>query len=325
MSALKKIYVAAALTALTAPAFAALTLTGSGAYNLGSASGPGGTAAGQTSCGFVSGQDALSFDGSGASNIGLHAYACDYGNGNGSGIDFGSRASGENTFYAQGIASVIGSISVAENEGFSFYVSAGEVGAFGSTAFSASEFQKSSLTIKLTITDARGVTTTYFDEAWSAEVGAGGNVVSSHSTGAGSLFVDTVETSGAGYFSYGLAGNSYFIDLAEGTYDISYVMTSTASGNVSTTDVCTAVLYGGGGEGVPTAARLAAVAEGPGAGEPFTSYCGAGARSGDPFNDPIARAQDLPPTELPEPMTAGLTLTALLAAAGVRRRRNGKR
>ena len=99
-------------------------------------------------------------------------------------------------------------------------------------------------------------------------------------------------------------------------------MKSVASGNVLTTGICTAYLQGNKNQ--QGAARVAANAEapeGPVTDQPFTSYCGAGARSGAPFPDaePIARA-----VELLEPMTAGRTLTALLAAAGVRRR-NGKR
>jgi len=307
MSAFKKLCLTAALTALTAPAWAALTYTGVGSYNLGSASGPGGTPASTTSCGTLFGQDALEFNGSGINNIGIHAYACDD-----SVTNFGIRSSGENTYYAQGIASVTGLLTVAENDTFSFFINAGEVGAFGNTAFTAGEFQKASLTIKLLID---GVA--YVDEAWSAEVGTGGVITTSHLTGPGSLLVGTTEASGAGYFSYGLAGGFYSVDLAAGDHDISYVMTSIASGNITTTGACTAVIYSGGGqEGVAVRAELAA-AEGPVAGDPFTSYCGAGARSGDPFGDPIARPFI---GELPEPMSAGLALTALLAAAGVRRR-----
>lgn len=309
MPAFKKLCLAAALTALTVPAWAALTYTGTGAYNLGSSSGPGGTVAASSSCGNISGQDTLEFTGSGINNIGIHAYSCDDFLSN-----FGSRSSGENTFFAGGTASINGSLDVGENGSFDFFVNSGEVGAFGSSAFAAGEFQKASLTIKLIID---GVT--YMDEAWSAEVGTGGALTNSHVTGPGSLTVGTAEASGSGYFSYGLAGGFYSIGLTEGSHDISYVMASEASGNIMTTGVCSAVLYGGGG-GQETAARAAnaEAVEGPGAGDPFTSYCGAGARSGDPFNDPIARAQDV--GQLPEPMTAGLALTAMLAAAGARRR-----
>jgi hypothetical protein len=312
MAAFKKIALTAALTALTVPAWAGLTYTGTGSYNLGSASGPGGTVAMSSSCGNISGQDTLEFNGSGVNNIGIHAYSCDDSLSN-----FGSRSSGQNTYYAQGVASVTGSLVVGENDGFSFFVNAGEVGAFGSTAFTAGELQKASLTIKLVIDG-----TTYMDEAWSAEVGTGGAITNSHVSGVDSLLVGTTETSGAGYFSYGLAGGFYSINLAAGTHDISYVMASESFGNILTTGACTAVLYGGGQEAAAREGNAdAVVKEGPGAGDPFTSYCGAGARSGDPFNDPIATPFD---GQLPEPMSASLALTALLAAAGVRRRA-GKR
>lgn len=304
MPALKSLCLTATLAAATLPAWADLTYTGVGSYNLGSSSGPGGTVAAHTRCGNISGQDTLEFTSSGVNSIGLHAYACDDNLSN-----FGSRASGENTYFAQGIASVQGSLSFIGDGAYQFTINPGEVGAFGSSAFTAGEFQKSSMTIKLVIDG-----TTYMDEAWSAEVDAGGVVTSSHTSGT-SLVVQTTEASGSGYFSYGLAGNTYSIDLAAGDHDISYVMTSEASGNILTTTACSAVLYSSGGlDGVP-AENIVAAPGGLVAGDPFTSYCGAGSRSGDPFGDPIARAQPLP-----EPASAGLALAALLTAAGVRRR-----
>ena len=313
MPALNKLALTAALTLATAPAWAALTYTASGNYNLGTPNGPGATTAMSSSCGINSGTDALEFNGSGADNVGIHAYACDD-----STSYFGSRASGENTYYAQGIASVSGLLSIGENDSFSFFINAGEVGAFGSSAFLNGEFQKASLTIKLTINGQ-----VYLDEAWSAEVGEGGAVTKSYDSN-GSLSVGYNINSGSGYYSYGIAGGPFSIDLAKGDYDISYVMTSTASGNVSQTSICTAYLQGNKGqEGVATFAAEVPN-DVPPTGEAFTSYCGAGARSGDPFPgdaEPIARAQATP---LPEPMSAGLALTALLAAAGVRRR-NSKR
>lgn len=305
MSALKNLVLAAALTALAAPAWAELTYTATGSYKLGSSSGLGGTALSPTTCGNNAGQDVLGSDGAGVNNIFIHAYACDD-----SVSSFGSRSSGENTFYALGTATIAGSIDVAEDSGFSFFISAGEVGAFGSTAFGAGEFQKSKLTIKLEID---GVT--YLDEAWSAEILAGGASGTSSYSSNGPETVGFTTDIGAGFFSYGILGGSFFIPLSEGSHDISYVMTSEASGNILTTSACTAFLQSPRNQEGFAAAE---VPEGPGTGEPFAAYCGAGARSGDPFGDPIARA--LPPGELPEPMSAGLALTALLAAAGARRR-----
>lgn len=308
MPPFKTLCLTAALTALTAPAWAALTYTGVGAYNLGSASGPGGTAAASSACGNIAGQDALEFNGSGVNNIGIHAYACDDQLSN-----FGSRSSGENTYFAQGLASITGSLFTPELGGFSFFVNAGEVGAFGSTAFTAGEFQKSRLTIKLIID---GVT--YMDEAWSAEVGAGGTLTNSY-VSSGLLSVGTVSNSGAGYYSYGLSGGPYFIPLTEGDHEISYTMVSEAAGNILSTGVCTAYLQGVRQEAAAALAAVAEVPEGPITDQPFASYCGAGARSGDPFpsGEPIARPFA---GQLPEPMSAGLTLAALAAAAGVRRR-----
>ncbi|KAK6020443.1 PEP-CTERM exosortase interaction domain protein [Ostertagia ostertagi] len=317
MPALNKIALTAALTLLTSPAWAALTYTGTGSYNLGTPSNVGATAAPTTSCGSISGQDALQFTGVNADNIGLHAYACDDNI-----VSFGSRSSGEGTYFVQGIASVLGSLSVGEdNYSFNFYINPGEVGAFGSTGFAAGEFQTSKLTIKLTIDG-----TTYVDEAWSATVGTAGDTSTSGYTSNGTYTVGTNVDSGSGYYSFGLQGGYYSIALGQGDHDISYVMTSEASGSVSNTSICTAYLQGNPRQEATRALVAEVPADGPPTGEAFTSYCGAGARSGDPFpsfdpaNDfgPIARAQAV--EELPEPMTAALTLTALLAAAGVRRR-----
>jgi len=320
-----KIALIAALTALTTPAWAALTYSAAGSYNLGSASGPGISTILPTDCnnsgpGTSTSQDVLEFNGSGINNIGIHAYSC-----NDSGFtSFGSRSSGENTYYAQGVASVSGSLTFAEPGTFSFFISPGEVGAFGSTAFGVNEFQKASLTIKLVITDSTGNSVTYLDEAWSAEVGSGGAITNSYAHN-GSESVGWTSDTGSGYYSYGIAGGGYNIDLLAGNYNISYVMASEASGNILTTGICTAYLQGNKNqEGAATLiAEGGEVPEGPPTGEAFSSYCGAGARSGDPFPaaEAIARAKAV---ELPEPMTAGLALTALLAAAGVRRR-NSKR
>lgn len=290
MARLQKFCLTAALTALTAPAWAGLTYTGSGSYNLGTSSGPGGTAAASSGCGTISGQDAQEFNGAGPNNIGIHAYACDDAVGNA-----GARASGENTYFAQGVSSILGTVGGNDASTFDFIVNAGQIGAFGSTAFVAGEFQRALLTIKLIIDG-----TTYLDEAWSAEVGTGGAITSSY-TSNGPLSVGWTSSTGAGYFSYGIAGGTYAIPLlalpGNADHNISYIMTSEAAGNIVTTTSCIGVLAG-----APNA--------------PFAAICGAGATSGDPNNDPIATATG----QLPEPMTAGLTLTALLAAAGARRR-----
>jgi hypothetical protein len=300
---IKKFCLTAALAAMTVPAWAALTYTASGAYNVGLGS----TAAPTSSCGTLNGQDALAFAGAGDNNIVVHAYACDD-----SVTNFGSRASGDNSFAARGVASIAGTLFTSENENFEFFINPGEVGAFGSTAFQSGEFQKARLTIKLVID---GVT--YLDEAWSAEIGTGGSDINSSYESLGTMSVGSSVMDGAGYYSFGINGGLYSLDLGEGDHDIFYEMISEASGAVSSTSVCTAVLQNGGREEVASAAFAA---EGPVWNQPFTSYCGAGARSGDPLatsTDPIARAQVL---ELPEPMSAGLTLTALLAAFGARRR-----
>lgn len=290
MARLRTFCLTATLAALTLPAWAGLTYTGTGAYNVGTSSGPGGTVIASTGCGTISGQDSQEFNGAGANNIGIHAYACDDGLGNA-----GSRASGENTYFAQGIAAIIGTVGGSDASTFDFIVNPGEVGAFGSTAFLAGEFQRALLSIKLVID---GIT--YLDEAWSAQVGTGGAISNSYVSN-GLLSLGWTSSSGAGYFSYGIAGDSFSIPLlalpGDADHNISYILTSESAGNIISTTSCIGVLAG-----APNA--------------PFGAVCGAGATTGDPNNDPIAT----PNGQLPEPMTAGLTLTALLAALGARRR-----
>lgn len=305
-----KILSLAALTAIAAPAWANLTFTATGSYNLGSASSSGGTAIVPTSCG-LGGQDVLDFPGAGLDNAVVHAYSCDDNQ-----VNFGSRSSGENSFFATGTASVLGTLTTGDNGVFAFTISPGEIGAFGSTAFAAGEFQKAKLSIALMIDGKK-----YIDSVWSAEVGAGGVVTKSYVSNADAgvaLDLDYSFNDGPGFYSYGLFGGDYAVALGDGEHNISYVMTSEASGSVLDTSVCTAYLQGNGRAAARGDGEVGV--EGPPVGEAFTSYCGAGARSGDPFppNVAIARAQDV--EQLPEPMSAGLALTALLAAVGARRR-----
>lgn len=293
------------------PAQAALTLSAAGSYTLGINGGaPGGTASPTTSCG-SSGQDALVFTGSSANNIGIHSYACDF---NGF-ISFGSRASGEGTYYVDATASVSGEITASGGSGLSFFVSGGQVGAFGSASFAPGEYQQSSLSILLVID---GVT--YLNDAWATEVGTTGATTYNETHG-GTLSVGSSgPTIGAGFVSYGINSGSVNIDIADGTYDIAYWMTSMARGNVTGTTGCRGTYYDGGdleiGGEVPMVAFRDQIGDDVDGGEAgFASYCGAGAQSGDPF-PPIARA-----LAVPEPGSIGLVAVALAALGGMARRR----
>lgn len=293
------------------PAQAALVLTGVGSYTLGSNGGPGATASPTTTCGDNNtGQDALEFTGAGANSIGIHAYACD----SAGFISFGSRASGEGTYYVDATASVTGQITASGNSGLLFYISGGQVGAFGSTLFGVNDYQQATLSINLTIGG-----TTYISDYWKATVGAGG-VVATSEDHLGSIIVgSTGPTVGAGYGSFGIDGGYVFVGVADGTYDISYVMASVASGKVTSPTTCRGTVYsGGGGEiGVERVADVANVVGNEGGDGSFDAYCGAGAQSGDPF-PPLARA-----LQVPEPGSIGL-VAAALAALGVAGRRQRK-
>jgi hypothetical protein len=286
----------------TPAAHAGYTISAS--YNLGTASAAGATAVGANSCGSA-GADALLFTGSGANSIGIHTYGCEFDNGfGGSYYSFGSRSSGENTYFVNGSMAL--NTTLATNS-IDFFVNPGQIGAFGSNAFGAGEFQRSSLSVKLTI-DGNII----IDDSWYAEVGTGGALTTNH-TSTGSQGLGYNLTTGAGYASYQLFGGSLFVDnLGAGSHVIDYLISSEASGNISSTTVCRAPYTSGGIE------ATIAIIEG-GGGEPggqgndYAAYCGAGSQSGDPFPS-LSRA-------LPEPGSAALFGVALLGLIGGSRRR----
>lgn len=301
--------------AMALPASNALgAVIATGRTNLGADTAAGATVIAPSGCFFGTGQDVLDFRGDVAGNAtGLHSYACGFGQ-----FEFGSRSSGERTFYADGSAQVTTTIT---GDTFGFSVSPGQVGAFGSTSFGAGEYQYAELTIRLIIGS-----TTYLNEFWSTEVGAGGLITNNY-TSSGLLSVGSLYNSGAGFASYALPGQDFSLTgLGAGDHDIDYQMISVARGVVSSLASCRATIYApqGGGEGEGggdnggegpgddiAAARLVEVGNDF---VEFNSFCGAGSQSGDPF-PPIARA-------IPEPATGTLVgLAAALLVAGAARRR----
>ena len=117
-----------AVGCISVPAHAALAQFAAGSYNLGSDLSGGATPSPTTPCG-TGGTDALVFTGSGVNNIGIHSYSCGLGF-----FEFGSRSSGENTYYVDGSASVIGDLPSGAS-GFGFFISPGQVGAKIAAAF----------------------------------------------------------------------------------------------------------------------------------------------------------------------------------------------
>ena len=201
-------------------------------------------------------------------------------------------------------------ITASNGNGLFFFVSGGQVGSFGSTSFASGEYQAASLAISLVLTDSLGTSTTYLNDLWETMVGTGGLLTNNESHTGLQSDGSTGPTTGAGFVSYGINGGGVFLNVVDGDYDISYVMTSVARGNILSTTACRATIYNGGG----LERRGEFNDEGPGDQESeFASYCGAGAQSGDPF-PPIARA-------LPEPGSMALVAVALLAWGGLARQR----
>jgi hypothetical protein len=302
---------------------AAAVITAS--YNLGTPSAAGATNEPAGPC--QGGADALRFTGSGSNNIGIHTYSCDYYGTNGATTSFGSRSSGENTYYVDGSVVVTDTFN---GSAFTYHVSAGEVGAFGSTLFGAGEFQRAELAVRMTLDGAL-----ILDQSWFALVGVGGTV--EFASNANPLASDSIGytfNASAAYVSFDIFDLYRTIGgLSAGSHTVSYSITSKAFGNVNAGSAaannCFAPAYytnpvGGGGGGVPGGGEgepnlqfaLALAEEGGGT---IPVSCGAGARSGDPFNiEPgiVALAADNP-----VPLPAPLALAGLgLAVMGLRRR-----
>lgn len=283
-----------ASTAIAAPA----VLSASGSYNLGTDLSTGATISPTTACGNA-GTDARNSTIAGSNGIALHSYSCGFGN-----YQFGSRSSGENTYFVTGSASVTGDIDLGMGgKLFNFVINNGQVGAFGSSSFGAGEYQESQLSIKLTI---NGVS--FMDELFFAKIGAGGLKTNTYTSGAANQ-LGNVLLAGNGYVSYSFPGAPYSLDLSslnvtDGIYDVSYVMTSLARGNVSNTTICNGPNFRGDSF--------------PGSG--IATFCGAGAKSGDP-SSPISR-----PQLIPEPNLFALMGLAggMLALSGAKRRRRNR-
>ncbi len=285
-------------------------------YNLGSSSGPGATNVPTTACGFSNsaGADALEFTSSGNNSIGIHTYSCNFSAANAT--SFGSRSSGENTFYADGLVTVNETFT---GDSFTFNVDAGAVGAFGSSLFGADEYQSAKLRVFMSVDG-----NTILDEMFSAFVGQNGIVSMNRIIGAGaSLAIDAAEETGAGYGAFNIFGLFETLALSAGVHTVSYTIGSVASGNVDTagpaaSDCGAPGSYTRGGGGEEAAARFAVadLAEG------LTNvYCGAGSRSGDPFGPGIARVFNGLLVDNPVPVPAPLALLgAGFFALGFRRR-----
>ena len=294
-----------AVGCISVPAHAALAQFAAGSYNLGSDLSGGATPSPTTPCG-TGGTDALVFTGSGVNNIGIHSYSCGLGF-----FEFGSRSSGENTYYVDGSASVIGDLPSGAS-GFGFFISPGQVGAFGGTAFGAGEYQEATLSIKLLIDG-----NSYLDDLFHTKIGAGGLIEDATHSSFGSLgSVSSSFNAGAGFASFTVFGGGYFVSLSPDVdHTISYVISSLANGRVTSPTACRGIGPQGGFEETG-----AAFGDGNGDGGPigdgsFSAYCGAGAQSGDPF-PPLAR-------ELPEPGSLALLSVALglLSLPALQRRR----
>ena len=283
------LYISAAFVA-AAPAYSAPYHADAG-YTLGGAAAV--TEPAQDSATSV---DILTFTGDGTNEIGIHTF--------GSAADFGSRSSGTNSFDVNGLFRLTTSVA---GDSFSFNIVPGQVAAYGSTGFGATEFESSHIHLKITVD-----TVEQFASDALVTVGAGG-VVTSSQTGAN---IGYSFNTGVGFGVYSISGGLQTLSgLGLGTHDIVYEMFSEAHGKVlaSNLNTCLAPVFSGGGvDGTPT------VADGGGAGaDTFLVRCSAVAQSGDPI---------VSPTAVPEPASGSLLGLGLLgvALAGLKARKKTK-
>jgi hypothetical protein len=262
-------------------------------YNLGTSSSAGLTDVPPGPCS-SSGLDALEFTGSGSNNIGIHTYGCGLGQ-----FQFGSRSSGEGTYFVDGHVNYSDTFTGTD---FSFTVSPGHTGAWGSPGFASGEFQQGSMRLLLTIDSV-----TYMDESFSVRVDSTGTTASHGGTVQLLSFTPVSGTSSFDYIVNAL--NDTINGLADTSHTVSYDIFTEASGNITATSSCLApVSQGGGGYNQPTAFG----GVGP---SNFAVYCGAGAQTGDPL-PPFPRA-------VPEPGSGALVAlgAAAMAIANLRRRK----
>jgi hypothetical protein len=285
--------------AMSAPLLTmAAPFTVSATYTLGSFAGPPGAInSPQTDCS-NSGKDALIFTGSGANNIGIHTYGCGLQQ-----FEFGSRSSGEGTYFVDGHTNYSDTFT---GDSFSFSVSPGHTGAWGSPTFLPGEFQEASMSLLLKIDG-----NTHMDESFFVRVDSAG-VTFNHLAPVGLLSFSTL--SGPASFDFIVSSlDETLLGLGAGPHTVSYDIFTQARGNVSATSSCLAPVSGGGGG---YEVGLAAVpGDGGEGGSTFAVYCGAGAQTGDPIH-PFPRA-------IPEPDTGSLAAlgVAAMAFAGLRRRK----
>ncbi len=242
--------------------------------------------------------DILTFTGDGTNDIGIHTF--------GSAATFGSRSSGTNSFDVNGLFRLTTSVS---GDSFMFDIIPGQVAAYGSAGFGATEFESSHIHLSIKVDSVEK-----FASDALVTVGAGG-VATNAQTGAniGYLF-----NSGVGFGVYSISGGLQTLSgLGIGTHDIVYEMFSEAHGKVlaSNLNTCLAPVFsgGGGGNGTPT------VVDGGGAGaDTFLVRCSAVAQSGDPI---------VSPTAVSEPASGSLLGLGLLgvALAGLKARKKTKR
>lgn len=244
--------------------------------------------------------DILSSAGSFNNNVFYHTFGNTSGN-------FGARVSGSGIFDITSsytfFNTYTNSSTASEDFNFDFTVIPGEIRTSGTLVTGESLFTSYNLGVMIDFDQDGVFDSTIFNSAASITTTSAGSV---HETSGTSLTgANYSENSGSAEYSWSSFSDSIFVGsiLPSDSFDLQYILTTTARGNVSNTDCGEG--FHDGGEGF--------IDDG---GEGFTPCGEAIARSGDPFGfQNTANISSSPTPNNPVPAPSGLALLGLSFSA----------